>query len=133
VGYFLAQASQAAAESTFEMASGRILVVVPDSDLAGSLAFALEAEGYGVTVRRELPPHGWVGEQGFFATVLDQKALAGADYESIAFCVKAYPVVLLAPKPHPWLVEWVSQVVEMPVAGNAVAAAVTRAAQAQAE
>ena len=111
------------------MASGRILVIAQNSDFAGSLAFALEAEGYAVTVRSELPHHGWVGQQGFDATVLDQKALAGEDYQSIAFCVKAYPVVLLASRPLPWLVEWVAQVVEMPVVGNAVPIAVTRAAQ----
>ena len=111
------------------MASGRILVIAQNSDLAASLAFTLEAEGYAVTIRSELPHHGWVGQQGFDATVLDQKALAGEDYRSIAFCVKAYPVVLLAARPHPWLVEWVAQVVEMPVVGNAVSAAVTRAVQ----
>lgn len=109
------------------MAAGRILVVAPDSDLSGSLAFALEAEGYDVTVLGELPEHQWLRAQGFAATVLDQKALRGADYEAIAFCVKAYPVVLLAARPHPWLVEWVSDIVEMPVIGNAVSAAVDRA------
>lgn len=109
------------------MAAGRILVVAPDSDLRGSLAFTLEAEGYDVTGLDQLPEHQWIRTQGFDATVLDQKALRGADYEAIAFCVKAYPVVLLADRPHPWLVEWVADIVEMPVIGNAVSAAVDRA------
>jgi DNA-binding NtrC family response regulator len=109
------------------MARGRILVVAPYEALRRSLAFALEAEGYEVTSRDELPYHAWVAEKAFDATVLDQRALIGADYESIAFCVKAHPVVLLATRPHPWLVEWVSDVVETPVIGNAVATALDRA------
>jgi CheY-like chemotaxis protein len=108
------------------MAQGRILVVAPNEALRLSLAFALEAEGYEVTARGELPYHGWVAQKAFDATVLDQRALTGANYESIAFCVKAHPVVLLASRPHPWLVEWVSDVVEMPVVGNAVASALDR-------
>lgn len=109
------------------MASGRILIVAPNIDLLGSVAFALEAEGFGVTVRSELPDYSWVSAQSFDCTVLDQKALTGENYESIAFCVKAYPVVLLAARPHPWLVEWVSEIVDMPVIGNAIMVAVRRA------
>lgn len=109
------------------MAAGRILVVAPNDELRRSLAFALEAEGYEVTARSELPYHGWVAEKAFDGTVLDQRALTGAEYESIAFCVKAHPVVLLAIRPHSWLVEWVSDIVEMPVIGNAVTSALDRA------
>lgn len=109
------------------MASGRVLIVAPNSDLRGSLAFALEAEGYEVTLREMLPEHSWVTAQKFDATVLDQKALTGADYASIAFCVKAYPVILLAARPHPWLVGWVADVVEMPVMGNALTISLNRA------
>lgn len=109
------------------MASGHILVVAPNSDLRASLVFALEAEGYQVTANEALPDFSWVASQGFDCAVLDQRALSGPEYESIAFCVKAYPVVLLAARPFPWLVEWVSQIVDMPAIGNAMSAAVREA------
>lgn len=114
------------------MASGRILIVAPNRDLRGSLAFALEAEGYDVSALEELPNHAWVAEQGFDGTVLDQRALVGPEYEIIAFCVKARPVVLLATRPHPWLVEWVADVVDTPVIGNALTTALGRAIQVRA-
>lgn len=106
------------------MASGRILVIAPDIDLRRSLAFALEAEGYEVSLAGELPDHAALAARRFDATVLDQKALTGPDYLDIAFCIKARPVVLLAATPRAWLVEWVAEIVEMPVIGNAVAKAV---------
>lgn len=109
------------------MASGRILVVAPNSDLRASLVFALEAEGYQVIANEALPDFSWVASQGFDCTVLDQRALSGPEYKSIAFCVKAHPVVLLAARPFPWLVEWVSQMVDMPAIGNAMSAAVREA------
>jgi hypothetical protein len=114
------------------MASGRILVVAPNGDLRGSLVFALEAEGYEVAAREQVPNLSWVTAQRFDCTVLDQQALMGEPYESIAFCIKAHPVVLLAARPLSWLVEWVSQVVDMPVAGNAISTAVRQAVQVQA-
>jgi len=111
------------------MPSGRILIIAPNPDLRGSMAFALEAEGFEVSGRDELPDYSWVARQGYDCTVLDQRALQGADYESIAFCVKAYPVVLLAARPHSWLVEWVTDIVDMPVIGNAISDAVQHALQ----
>jgi hypothetical protein len=85
------------------MAISRLLVIAPDSDLRGSLVFALEAEGFEVTAREGSPGcHGWP-RTASIAPFLIKKAVAGEPYESIAFCVKAYPVVLLS-----WLVEWVS-------------------------
>ena len=109
------------------MASGRILVIAPNGDLRASLVFALEAEGYQVTAKEGLPDLAWVVSQGFDCTVLDQKALSGPEYESIAFCVKANPVVLLAARPFAWLVKWVAQIVEMPAIGNSMSAAVREA------
>jgi DNA-binding NtrC family response regulator len=109
------------------MASARLLLVAPDTDLRRSLVFALETEGYGVTVRDVPPPLAWLTTHRFDCTVLDQKALVGADFESSAFCIKAHPVVLLANKPHLWLVEWVAEVVDLPLAGNAVSSAVGHA------
>ena len=109
------------------MAFGRILVVSPDEDLCRSLAFALVAEGYDVTTKAELPSHSWVSVAGFDATILDQKALVEPEYLCIAFCIKAHPVILLTTDPLPWLVEWVAEIVEMPVLGNAVISAVRAA------
>lgn len=114
------------------MASGRLLVVAEGDDLRGSLVFALEAEGFEVTARNDMPSLDWVGARRFDCTVLDQKSLAGQQqYESIAFAIKAHPVVLLAAKPHPWLVEWVPQVVETPNADTALTTAVRLAMQIQ--
>jgi DNA-binding NtrC family response regulator len=98
----------------WRMASGRLLVVAQGDDLRGSLVFALEAEGFEVTARSDLPELEWVTSRRFDCTVLDQKVLIGKAYQSIAFCIKAHPVVLLAARPHGWLVEWVSQVIETP-------------------
>ena len=113
------------------MASGRLLVVAPDADLRGSLVFALEAEGFEVTARADLPAMSWMTQRRFDCTVLDQKALTGQNYESIAFCIKAHPVVLLAGRPHPWLVEWVAQTVVTPAADDAMITAVNFAIQMQ--
>ncbi|HEY0853475.1 MAG TPA: hypothetical protein VGD86_01485 [Devosia sp.] len=113
------------------MASGRLLVVAPDPDLSGSLVFAFEAEGFDVTARDTLPTMDWMTQRRFDCCVLDQKALTGQAYESIAFCIKAHPVVLMAARPHPWLVEWCSQVVVTPAADDALQLAVRLAIQIQ--
>lgn len=113
------------------MPSGRLLVVAPDPDLRGSLVFAFEAEGFDVTAPDTLPALDWIGQRRFDCCVLDQKALTGEAYESIAFCIKAHPVVLTAARPHPWLVEWCSQVVVTPAADDALQVAVRLAIQIQ--
>jgi len=113
------------------MASGRLLVVAPDPDLRGSLVFALEAEGFDIAARDTLPTMDWMTQRRFDCCVLDQKALTGEPYESIAFCIKAHPVVLMAARPHPWLVEWCSQVVVTPAADDALQMAVRLAIQIQ--
>lgn len=109
------------------MRTSRLLVIAPNKDLRDSLVFALEAEGHAVTALEAIPGTAWLAAQDFECTVLDQKALTGQPSESISFCARAFPVVLLAARPHEWLIEWVAQVVEMPVAGNAVATAVREA------
>jgi hypothetical protein len=114
------------------MASGRLLVVAPDDDIRRSVVFSFEAEGFEVTAREQLPTVAWMQQRHFDCTVLDQHALVGEPYESIAFCIKAHPVVLMASRPHPWLVEWVSQVVVTPSADNALSTAVRLAIQVQA-
>lgn len=114
------------------MPSGRLLLVAPDTDLRRSLVFALETEGFSVTVRDAPPARSWLVSNRFDCTVVDQKALIGPDYESIAFCIKAHPVVLVTAKPHPWLVEWVAEVVDMPIIAGAVGMAVRHATSAEA-
>ena len=106
------------------MPSGRLLIVAPESAMRQSLLFALEAEGYALVVRDEPPTLAWLAKNRFDCTIADQKALTGEDYVSVAFCIKAHPVVLLAAQPHPWLVEWVAQTVELPPADNAIVAAI---------
>jgi hypothetical protein len=114
------------------MPSGRVLLVAPDTDLRRSLVFALETDGFAVVVRDSPPTRAWLASNRFDCTILDQKALAGPDYEDIAFCIKAHPVVLVSAKPHPWLVEWVAEVVDMPIAAGAVSAAIEHATGAEA-
>lgn len=109
------------------MPSGRLLLVAPDTDLRRSLVFALETEGFSVTVRDAPPARSWLVSNRFDCTVVDQKALAGPDYECIAFCIKAHPVVLVAANPHPWLVEWVNEIVDMPMVAGALCVAIKHA------
>ncbi|WP_374627234.1 hypothetical protein [Devosia sp.] len=106
------------------MPVGRLLVIAPDSDLRHSLVFALEAEGFEVTERAQLPSVDWAESNRFDCTVLDHKAVRGAKSESIAFCIKAAPVVLLASRPLQWLADFVAETVETPVIGNALLVAV---------
>jgi hypothetical protein len=78
------------------------------------------------------PPRGWLQANRFDCTIADQKVLTGEPYETIAFCIKAHPVVLLTSKPYPWLVEWVAEIVDLPLAENAVIAAIRQAIHADA-
>jgi hypothetical protein len=109
------------------MPAGRLLLVAPETDLRRSLVFALETEGYAVTVRDEPPSRAWLVQNRFDCTIVDQKAFVGQPYEQIAFCIKAHPVVLLASPAHPWLVEWVAETIEFPLPANAVTLAVRQA------
>jgi hypothetical protein len=102
------------------MSLGRLLLVAPDTDLRRSLAFALEVEGFALTECDTPPSPAWLQANRFGCTIVDQKAFTGEQYEAIAFCIKAHPVVLLASKPHPWLVEWVAEIVDLPLTENAV-------------
>jgi hypothetical protein len=109
------------------MPAGRLLLVAPETDLRRSLVFALETEGFSVAVRDEPPSRAWLVQNRFDCTIVDQKAFVGQTYEQIAFCIKAHPVVLLASPPHAWLVEWVAETIELPLAANAVTSAVRQA------
>jgi DNA-binding response OmpR family regulator len=109
------------------MGSHKILVVTPKPDLLGSLLFSLETEGYAVTGRSALPDVEWMQAQGFAACVVDQGALNRESHESVAFCIRAHPVILLAETPHAYLAEWVSQVVVTPDRGEALTTALRAA------
>lgn len=107
------------------MAAGRLLVVSPNDDLRRSLVFALEAEGFEVMALSQLPSAKWAAEHRFECTVLHQKAVSDDGLaEAISFCIRSHPVVLLAPNPPKSLADWVSAVVETPIAGDALVAAV---------
>jgi DNA-binding response OmpR family regulator len=109
------------------MPAGRLLLVAPDTDLRRSLVFSLETEDYALTVRDTPPSRDWLARHRPDCTILDQKALSGPQYEAIAFCIKAHPVVLLAAQPHDWLVQWVVEAVQLPLAGTDVTAAIRHA------
>jgi CheY-like chemotaxis protein len=108
------------------MAPARVLVVAPNHDLRQSLAFALEVEGYNVVATDVLPNGALVGPR-YDCTVVDQRALTGPRHESIAFCIRSHPVVLLAPTALDWAAEWVAQVVETPANDGALTSAVQEA------
>lgn len=109
------------------MPSGRLLLVAPETDLRRSLVFALEADGFAVAVRDVPPSRAWLAANRFDCTIVDQKAFVGEAYESIAFCIKAHPVILVAANPHAWLTDWVAQTIELPLAENDVTSAVRHA------
>jgi DNA-binding NtrC family response regulator len=109
------------------MAQVSLLVVAPDPDIRRSITFALEAEGYLVSATDGIAAVPSDGDPRFDCTVLDQLALKGPAQESIAFCTRSHPVVLLAATPLPWVVEWVSQVIATPPSGGELALAVLRA------
>lgn len=109
------------------MPSGRLLLVAADTELRRSLAFALGTEGFSITERDAPPTRTWLAANRFDCTIADQSAFSGADYEAIAFCIKAYPVVLMAERPHAWLADWVFDILNLPLASGEVAEAVSRA------
>jgi DNA-binding response OmpR family regulator len=109
------------------MAQVSLLVVAPDHDIRRSITFALEAEGYFVSATNSIAAVPTDARSRFDCTVLDQLALNGPVQESIAFCTRLRPVVLLAASPLPWVVEWVSQVIATPSSGGELALAVRQA------
>ncbi len=105
---------------------GRVLVIAPNPDLRRSLAFALEAEGYVVTSRDAVLDGGIT--RGYDCVVLDHKAAAAASRDrAIAFCREAFPVVLLAGTPQPWLLPEVFEAVPTPVIADSLSRAVANA------
>ena len=105
--------------------SRRLLIVAPDADLRRSLEFMLEAEGHEVVAHAAL----WDAEltQKFDCTIVDHRAIAPPYAAVIAFCRQAAPVILLAGAPLPWLTELVFRVVQKPLLGSPLIAAIESA------
>jgi hypothetical protein len=108
------------------MASGRLLIIVPELDLRLSLEFLLEAEGYAVTSRPGLDL-ALVRQQGpFSCAVVDHKAVVGPRDRVAEFCRMAGPIVLLGDHPVPALDHYVVETVSKLVAGRDLPAAIAR-------
>lgn len=105
----------------------KVLVVAPDVEFSRSLEFALEAEGYAVTVKPDMEAALLLRDARFDCTVLDQAAAAGPATDVVHFCAMARPVILLSDTSLPWLSNWVTGVVEKPMLGQALATAVRHA------
>lgn len=112
------------------MSASRLLVVSADSIVRRSLVFLLEAEGFEVAESAVMPSRAGRPAARFDCTILDQRLLQGPPHEGLTYCITSHPVVLLASTPKAWIVDWVSQVVEMPVIEDALLDAVQFALQA---
>ena len=109
------------------MPIGCLLVIAPDLDVRSALVFTLEADGFDVTARSKIPSLAWTESHRFDCTVLDHKAITGEPDATIAFCIKASPVLLLASRPIPWLNDWVTRTVEQPAADDSLGDAIRTA------
>ena len=100
-----------------------LLVVAPELDLRQSLHFALEAEGYRVRSSEHID---WVSLAGqtFDCAVLDQHAAERNAPETVDFCARFAPVILLANTVPHALSEHASRTVLKPLLGAALAAAI---------
>jgi CheY-like chemotaxis protein len=106
------------------VATGRILVIAPNSDFRKSLTFALEAEGYATAEATTVPS---ASAETYDAVVLDHKATRGRQQDVLDFCQQSQPVVLLAGDPQPWLAERVFRAVPTPILGQSLSNAVADA------
>ena len=79
----------------------RILVIARHDDLRRSLSFALQAEGYVVTARFDLPPRPTARD--YDAIVVDETSLGATREDIVAFCRRASPIVLIASDTRHWL------------------------------
>lgn len=76
-----------------------VLVVVPDSELRRSIAFALEAEGYAIEPHVQLADAiGASTRPGVVCTVVDENALSGRSAQSLIPQGAHGPLVLLVDK-----------------------------------
>lgn len=109
------------------MTVGRLLVIAPDRDVRSALVFTLEASGFDVAARADIPLPDWARQHRFDCSVLDHKALTGSNATAIAFCEAARPVLLLASRQIPWLAPYVTQTVSQPAADDSLIEAIRSA------
>jgi DNA-binding response OmpR family regulator len=100
----------------------RVLIVAPDMDLRRSLEFLLEADGYAVVSCASVGAARNLGR--FDCAILDHQAIAPPHEDVLEFCREARPLILLSGSAHPWLAEGVFQVVQKPLLGKPLLAAV---------
>jgi hypothetical protein len=108
----------------------RILVIAQDADLRRSLQFALEAEGYVVTLGSSIAVRDPPAELA--CTVIDHHALGGNRAASIAFLQSFEPVILLANMTNHSLSPWAYRTVLKPLLGPALTAAIREVVDARA-
>ena len=109
------------------MTARRLLVIAPDRDVRSALVFTLEASGFDVAARADIPLPDWARQHRFDCSVLDHKALTGQNETAIAFCEAARPVLLLSSRPFPWLAPYVAQTVSQPAADDSLIEAIRAA------
>jgi DNA-binding response OmpR family regulator len=100
----------------------RVLIVAPDLDLRRSLEFLLEAEGHAVVSCESVSAARGAGL--FDCTILDHRAISPPHETVLTFCREARPVILLSGFADPWLAEGIFQVVQKPLLGKPLLAAV---------
>lgn len=103
----------------------RVLIVAPDLDLRRSLEFLLEAEGHAVVSCENVSAARDAGH--FDCAILDHRAISPPHEAVLAFCREASPVILLSGFADPWLAEGIFQVVQKPLLGKPLLAAVEEA------
>jgi hypothetical protein len=103
-----------------------VLVIAANSDLRRSLQFALEAEGYAVAVRSDLPD-GEPSPEGFDCTIVDHHLLDRNPALAVPFCTSFAPVILLANRAPHRFSTLVFCTVLKPLLGPALSAAVGEA------
>lgn len=103
----------------------RVLIVAPDMDLRRSLEFLLEAEGHAVASCATVSAARDLGH--FDCAILDHRAIAPPHDNVREFCREAKPVILLSGVAYPWIVEGIFQVVQKPLLGKPLLAAVENA------
>ena len=100
----------------------RVLIVAPDLDLRRSLEFLLEAEGHAVVSCENVNAAGDVGR--FDCAILDHRAISPPHEAMLEFCRQARPVILLSGSAAPWLADGIFRVVQKPLLGKPLLAAV---------
>jgi hypothetical protein len=111
------------------MQAGRILLVAPDEELRGSVAFSLRAHGYHVVAVHRMDEVG--PAEKFDCSLVDEPALSGFESEVTAFCTLHSPALLLAysaaARRHPGFFG----VIDKPLRGEDIVSAVRSVASAK--